>query len=286
MKKKMTTLLLAAILLAFPFINAGADVIFEPADDFYSRHSNECEYLGRRFYANGDDGYVSMLSEPASGKRIATVENGEILGIQFIYDNAGEIWGVGYDSGWAPMSDLILVYDAISFNEDHKHEFDVADVDVDALINAGYIVFWTWPGSGEISMEYVPSADNKALERSWLEAAYTYTDDEGRVWGYIPYFYAARSQWVCLSDPSNKGIPAFNEATAPTLKQPGNSPLEPDVIPGGPTSYPSSVTGPPDAPDPPPDGPSMLGLILVLVGFLVVATAVLIGFFWNRKKSM
>lgn len=284
MKKRILTLLLSTIMLAFPIVNASADVIVEPEDDFYSRHRNQCEYLSRRFYANGDDGYVSMLSEPGSRKEISVVKNGETLVIQYTYDYHGERWGVGYSSGWAPMRDFILVYDSISFYEDHKDEFTDNKFDLNVLLDAELVVFWTWPGSGEINMDYKPSASNRDLESIWLDAEYCYKDDEGRVWGYIPYFYAVRSQWVCLSDPSDKNIPAFNEASAPSLKQPANSRLEPDSIPG-PTYYPEgSFTGPPDAPDPPSNGPSLPVLILILVGVLVIVSAVLIAIFWKRKK--
>ena len=290
MNKRIVTLLLTTVMLSFTFVNANADVIFEPEDDFYERHRNECGYMGRNFYANGEDGYVTLLSEPEFGKETATIENGAILLIQYTYDYSGEVWGVGFNPGWVPMSDLILVYDNTSFFEEHEQEFTKYQGNSDILLNARRVVFWSWPGSGEITMEHVPSADNRELEGGWLTATYSYTDNDGRQWGYIPYFYAVKGQWVCLSEPSNRVIPAFNVAPEPVLKQPGNSGLAPDVIPGnspGNDSTPGRDPAPPAEPDrkPPTDGLSLPVIILILVGVIVVVTAALIGIFWKRKKG-
>ena len=64
----------ASLLLVFCFILmlptfAYADAIVGPNDDFYTRHRDECQYLGQRFYANSKDGYVSI-------KKAARVEQG------------------------------------------------------------------------------------------------------------------------------------------------------------------------------------------------------------------
>ena len=103
--------------------------------------------------------------------------------------------------------------------------------------------------------------------------------------GLIPYFYASRDLWVCLSDPSNQDIPAFNSAPEPVLW--------PAADPNG-NQIAVSTTDPALSPSPtdpltlPDTGKPWLStplLIIILVVVLVVATVVLIQIFWKKKNT-
>ena len=41
-----------------------ADVIWEPEDSFYKKHSEECVYVNRLYTANGPDGEVILYKSP------------------------------------------------------------------------------------------------------------------------------------------------------------------------------------------------------------------------------
>jgi hypothetical protein len=89
-----------------------------------------------------------------------------------------------------------------------------------------------------------------------------YTDPQGRVWGFIGYLYGHRNIWVCLSDPLNSDIPAFNPAPPPTPWEPT---LE-HVDIGEPVS-------------------GTVVIIAVLVVLVTGGTAVLIKVLWRGKAG-
>ena len=257
MIKRVSILFMLAVCFLFLLpLTARADVIVGPDNDFYTRHWNDCTYLGRRFYTNGEAGFVSITRAPGSKTEIAAFENGVIILIQFTYNHEGQLWGASlmWDSevpdGWIPMDQLLVVYDHISFEEDHQGAFYQYSGDYGTLFGPGDIIFWTWPGSGEIEMTHESHLNKTEIERDWLTAERAFMDSEGREWLYIPYFYAHRSTWICLSDPSNGEIPAFNPAPQPEL---------------WPSAEPPASSG----------GPSIPFLIIMLVAVLAAGTIVL-----------
>jgi hypothetical protein len=270
MIKKYSKFLLLAIcfFLMLP-LAARADVLFEPNNDFYTRHRNECVVLGRQFYANGEIGYVSLSAEPGSKDEGDIIENGEILDIMFTYNHNGETWGVteiyspdkSYDewsNGWIPMDQLLLVYDFISFDEEHQNEYYHYDGTFKETDEATEIVFWTWPGSGVERSAYMDEAWIADISGA-IDRYKIYKDEEGREWGFISYLYAIRNVWVCISDPSNHDIPAFNQEPPPELWKPGEMETS--------------------------KGVPMPVILIILVTVLVVGTAILIKIFWKPNRN-
>ena len=268
-------LLIIALMLLFP-VAAYADVIWTPPDSFYEKNYEKCDHLNRMFYANGERGYVSAKKEPGSNTDVGAIINGGQYHVSFTYEHRGERWGVimldGWGTGtrdqirtgWVPMDQLVLVYDQISFSADHSHEFYDYSGDYGALFEVKELIFWTWPGSGQISMVHDnPTLRDREPAKDWLMAAIAYKDSEGREWGFIPYFFASRSNWVCLSDPGNRDIPAFNPALMPELFPPAD-----------PSELPASG-----------NGILTLLIIIFMVAALVIGTAVLIRVFWKPKKA-
>lgn len=265
-KRCFTFLLLSVSFLLMISLVAYADVLIEPNNDFYTRHRNECVYLSRSFYANGESGFVSLKKEPGSKAEISVIENGEVLNIMFTYNYKGESWGVTeiytpdkpYDkwpTGWIPMNQLLLVYDFISFAEEHQDEFYSYTGSYDELKTAEKIILWSWPGSG-IKQE---TLEVSSMDENF-SVSHAYKDEQGREWGFIGYWYGRRNMWVCVSDPANSEIPTFNPAPQPELWQPGDT-----NIPQGGLSTPL--------------------LIIILVAVLVVGTVILIRVFWKPNRG-
>lgn len=194
---------------------AAADVIWEPRDDFYEEHYQDCTYVNSRYYANSPAGSVAGYKKP-NGKKYASYENGTILYVSYIWDGGDdERWGIVEDwsedtSCWVPMADLVHIYDAESFSNEFGKTFTAYDDSFEELCQSEDIpvVFWTFPCSGEIitTLEHL-SQDYSPLTPTWL-----YTDEEGRIWGSQGYYMGLRG-WVCLSDPSNEEIPAVQYAS-------------------------------------------------------------------------
>jgi len=298
---KKTCLILAAILflsLALPPGGARADVLWEPEDDFYNKHSDECVTVSRIFYANGEDGYVSMKKEPGARREVGKIENGETIYIQFTYNHNGESWGIAeftepkserWTSGWTPMDQLQAKYDYISFDEEHSSEY-YSYSDDDTTHEPIDIVLWTWPGSGEIA---------STLQKEWLDPdtdsyilngpTRAYKDSDGREWGFVGYFYGSRNSWICLSDPSNDNIPAFNPAPEPVLRRAGertpenvNSSEEKDRKDDDDDTFNGRQSNKNEQQE--PFVMSRLAIIGILVGGLVVASTVLIVILVKRKR--
>ncbi|MDR1131112.1 MAG: hypothetical protein LBL15_01690 [Oscillospiraceae bacterium] len=265
MKKRCFTILLLAVwfLLLFP-LAAYADVLIEPDNDFYTRHRDACTALRRSFYANGESGAVSVKKEPGSKTETAVIENGEVINIMFTYNHKGEIWGVTEiytegkrPNGWIPMDQLLLVYDYISFSEEHQDDFYAYTGSYEALKTAEEIVLWSWPGSGDTQGNFETLSDENSENFSLSPA---YRDGQGREWGFIAYWHQYRNVWVCISDPTNSDIPAFNPPPQPELWQPDD------------TNAPKS-------------GRSTPLLIIILVTLLVASTAILIRVFWKPNQG-
>jgi hypothetical protein len=126
---------------------------------------------------------------------VATINNGNVFYVSFTYkDKGGAEWGVvefnpdndgnlgetDYSkalSGWIRMADLTVVYDYISFAEDHASEFKPYTGTYGEFKTGGKVVFWTYPGAGFIAWE------EDAFEMNdFFEFSDTYTDAANRLW--------------------------------------------------------------------------------------------------------
>lgn len=274
-KRSLSFFLLVIIALMFP-IAASADVIIAPEyNSFYSSNYDKCVYLGRDFYANGSNGFIALKNRPGAWRGSCNIENGAILHISFAYNLNGRLWGITeiyeqeknrseFRNGWIPMDDLILAYDYISFEEDHQNEIYLRSDVYELLPERSDIVFWTWPGSGEIKHilegKWRSNSEHEQIFLSDEKPAYR--DAEGREWVFINYLFGRVSAWILLEDPENRDVPMFNPAPEPEPWRPGSEYLEQH---GG-TSQ-------------------LTVLLIIVVALLVLVTAVLIRIFWKRKTK-
>lgn len=221
MKKRLSCLTyIAAVVLIFctQSISAYADLIWEPEGDFYSRHYDECEYVGKSYRTNGREGYVTVYEEPGSAKEVAKIKNGKSFYIGFSYeDNEGITWAVvdlwGYEpeadeslkenckDGWVAMENLAKIYGEGDFRAEHSDEFQEYGGEMDDYEIENSLIFWTYPGSGVVHDEM--TADFPAEGKP--DYQYIYTDADGFRWSYVGYYYGCRG-WICVDDAENENL--------------------------------------------------------------------------------
>lgn len=262
--KKFVTLLLAATALLSLAAPAKADVLWEPMGNaFYDKHWNDCVHDGRNYYANGQDGFVTLWNAPDGHGVEGQFENGAVLYVYWIYED----WGYVYTSpeGWVPLADLQLIYDQISFEEDHADRITPYNGEfADYAGGAKTVNFYEYPGAEEIQETFVLSdklwlldtLTGTAYEESCIESVFV--DESGLTWGFVPYMdniYGRINAWFCLEQPDGENFPT-REGNAPDLI-PARTPVLPAV---GYVPY-------------------------LLVGAVVLVTAGLLLVFFRKKKK-
>ena len=229
MKRKLFSLALAAAALLALCATARADVLWEPDNNFYAKHYDQCEYIGRQFYANGDEGFITLWDAPGGTRVVHQFPNGYTLWVYYQYEDwvCAVVWGdEGEISGWAPIEDFALKYDYLCFAEeygDQIHPYDGQFKDYDG--GAAEIVFYEYPGAPEPKDVWAAAEVLDQLtgtEGSYIDSVFT--DEEGRTWGYVVYLFGSRNLWFCLDEPEGRdfparqvGTPELTEAREPTL---------------------------------------------------------------------
>lgn len=263
MKRFWTCLMTLAMLLALT-APACADLLWEPRNSFYEKHSGECDYVGRSHYANGGEGFVTLWDAPGGSIVEGQFQNGTTLEVYWQYEDWGcaTIWGdeTGEISGWVPMEDLCLIYDHISFEEEYGDQFrdyngELADYEGE---DDG-ITFWEYPGAAEPNITWTYGGDiidNLAGTEdrdSYIQAVFV--DENGLSWGFVGYMYGRMNAWVCLDDLTGTSFP-LREVSQPELV-----PAQMPVLPAA--AY----------------------VPYILVGAVVVVTAVLLAVFFRKRTK-
>ena len=308
-------------------------------NEFFLQHKQEAQELERHiFYVNGPDGYVSLRAEPGLAGEVlthwalgpVTYLNGEQLPIDYVYNLNGEYWafmGDGYfvphPPGWIAMDHLLVMYSNDDFVNEHKDEFYAYTGAIRWDIRTKTFVLWEWPGSdkeGEVWAssvldERTPITKNiyeKKEGREWVynydEASKllfienAYKDEEGREWIYIEtYWNRFVKGWLCVNDPANREIPAFNAAPPPikwsadgiydwtsndaTIWPPTDPPeWIPPNYPS--TNHPLPNYLPPDTSESLPSKPldGLINMPLLIVSLVVVLLAGTVVLIWVLRK--
>ena len=199
--KRILSLLLALVFVLALSPAVSADVIFQPEDNFYAKHHEECEYLDRVYLTSGPNGSVTVYKSPESASVVQTLDNGTQLWISYVYpDKDGIFWGFceyhgkGHWAGWIPMDYLLLKYDSIAFREEFADRIEKNGGEVQA---DGVVHFWSYPGSDTLSADIAVQKEDHLPQYDLL-----FTDDAGRKWGHVNYYMGIRDVWVCLDDPT------------------------------------------------------------------------------------
>jgi len=250
-----------------------ADVIYEPNDDFYTKHRNECDYISRSYIVNGQKGSANLYLSPVSDKVVTKLINKILVYISFTYpDKNGVLWGsielfdeIHTDKlkyhGWIKMKDVQPEYDNQAFCEEHEKEFKKYNGELDNYVIKNPIVLWRYPGS-EIRRGKLNEFD------SLHTIVYTYKDSNNRLWGYYAFKDADNRKnqwgysalWICISDPTNIHLPVIDYP-------------QPTIIPPTTEAVGQGVKV---------DHASTLLLIAIPVVVLVVITGLLIKLFWKK----
>ena len=85
---------------------ARADVLWEPDNNFYVKNADQCDYIGRQYYANGDEGFITLWEAPGGTRAVHQFRNGYILWVYYQFEDwaCAVVWGdEGEITGWAPM---------------------------------------------------------------------------------------------------------------------------------------------------------------------------------------
>jgi hypothetical protein len=233
-----------------PPVNVSADVVF--GNDFKLEKRDKIITPERsRFVVNSPDGYVIIQDKPGSKndmikyiqsqwpgskddkdsiKKAITFENGQEFIIDGVYNHKGEYWGVmpvGHHvsyPGWVRMDDLLVIYTREDFEAEHKNDIYDYYGKMDSSLKK--LVIWEWPGSDR-AKRVLDDKDVKIGDFSPVKSAYK--DSDGREWGYIEIRYRVEmywlglswNGWICLDDPENSNLPAFNPAPEPVKWLPG-----------------------------------------------------------------
>ena len=218
MRRLLTGCWALALLLAL-CAPARADVLWEPNNSFYERHRDQCEYIGRQFYANGDQGFITLWDAPEGTRVVHQFQNGYTLWIYYQYEDwvCAVVWGdEGEIAGWAPMEDFVLKYDYLCFAEEYAHEIHPYDGEFDDYDGgAAEIVFYEYPGAPEPKdiWEAAEILDQLTGREGTSYIASTFTDEEGRTWGYVAYLFGSRNLWFCLDEPDGRDFPVRQVST-------------------------------------------------------------------------
>ena len=124
---------------------------------------------------------------------------------------------------WISGSGIEQLYDSDCFREDHASEIRGA-VKLDLKELKG-ITFCAYPGGRMTetrSLGLQGIADGITDET--LECSNSYTDPEGKLWGYCGYFYGSVNGWVCLDDPELSNTDTADPLTISEVR--GGSPAE------------------------------------------------------------
>lgn len=254
--KRISPLLLSLVLLlcAVWFAPAAqADVIWEPQNDFYAQHAQECEYLDGHYTAPGQ---VEGYGAPTDSNPSYTFQEGSSFYLSFGYtDASGQTWGIyeGDVTCWLRLDDLEKVYDNNDFLKDHESELAPYAGELDDYAVQSAMLLWSYPGSGVI-VDKLPAEIFDEIDFCPYQSVYT--DLDGARWAYISYLYGS-SGWVWIDDPEN---------SAPEKEQP-----EPQTPVATPVAAAFS--------------PALLWAVGAVVVVALVSAVLIVVFYRKKKKS-
>lgn len=235
-----------------------ADVIFEPMDDFYEAHRDECNVISANYIVLED---TSAYKSPSNHKETEKFAQGDAVLIDALYtDSSNVTWGYAekYDSEgrWIPMGTLGRVYNASDFVKEYGSAITQNSEKIE-LPASETVRMWNFPGDFDTGWD-VYVMEDEPIEDSIIEL---FTAPNGEIWGHVSYYYANRG-WICISDPQKT-------QAAWTL----NKELY--------REYPDSLIENSTA----PTQQNILLIALVLVGAVAAVSIVLLVVFGKKKKA-
>ena len=257
--KRIAIIILFCFLLVTPLI-VYADAIAEPDNSFFQKNRDKIIYLGRSFVANGENGSVPVKNEPGAGRSAMSIQNGDVVFIEFTCLFDGDFWGFASytsPSGWVRMDQVLIIYDYVAFEEEYMGEFYPYEGDFGEIEKTKSAVAWAWPGSGR------PLWTITDIEMDYFSVTHAWMDPDGREWGFLLYMLGSRNIWVCLSDPLNNDLPVFKPEPEPAVWIPDTVHQEIE-----------------------PAGNRTILIIVILVAAIAATTMILIRVLWKQGKDL
>ena len=183
--------------------------VWKPDEPFFAEHEAECTVENREYFANGPNGKVVIYESPASSKVVKTLENEEIVLIDYVFTNdKGITWGLCEFEGtfgWLPMPYMVVVYDYLNFEEEYGELFQeergsgVGDGDeylYEFFKTSRKVRFWAYPGSESKYTIQLPWG----FAQNIPDYTKTFVDEDGRKWGFVSYYQGENpNRWICIN---------------------------------------------------------------------------------------
>ena len=213
--KKILTVLSVLLLSLCMHLPVRADVIFEPYDDFFEAHRDECEstLIGRRYTPAGEKG-TEVFASPESDSVVETLPFDAIFWSNTTYTNSAGSWYYfqgraidqtgkvimeGAPDGWVKASEVSRLYDSEQFSEDYKDQIIGHSTDecVLSIADLDYVYCYDYPFAP------LPTRfDLSSFGDSEIPFSASYVDPEGNSWGFVSYLYGIRNVWICQNHPT------------------------------------------------------------------------------------
>lgn len=211
--------LFTAFLLSLTVLCSGtavyADIILDPSGNkFFDSHHSECSVEGyyRKYKVIKS---TDLYDQPLGREKRQKVSEGDVLTTNTYYtDEKGAVWGYNYNthsdkrSGWFKLKDTQLIYDNISFMEEHKDEFREYSGELGSVSFDEIIYMWAYPNAAELtgavsSDEWLPEEHGTKQEQLERDIGYVYTDPAGNEWVYADvYVFGKPRGWIYVPDPT------------------------------------------------------------------------------------
>lgn len=215
--------LFTAFLLSLTVLCSGtavyADIILDPSgNNFFDSNYDKCRIEGDyRKYTVLKSTY--LYKSPVRRDNKQNISEGDILETNAYYtDEKGVVWGYNYSShsdkksGWFRLDDTQLIYDSISFVEEHESELSEYSGELGEFAeNFSFdkiIYMWAYPNCEELTgavspEEWLPEKYGTKQEQLERDIGYVYTDPAGDKWVYADvYVFGKPRGWIYVPDPT------------------------------------------------------------------------------------
>ena len=189
--------------------SAAADSLWSPRNEnlFLNENYREVDFFDPREYqAAAESGKIQLRIAPGSPRILSEYPNGTPFKGSCLYvDEAGNKWIIvetlddTYESGWVYENELQVIYDDISFCEEHESELIPYEGQVNPEIIYDF-VFWQYPGSTRINEVWLDRKYPVTYED--INVPYAFIDSDDNIWAYYEVVYGKHAKgWVFYSDP-------------------------------------------------------------------------------------
>lgn len=209
---KIQKIFSAALISLTVFIWSGsvsADMIIEPYESsFYKDNSDSCtvEQYVRKYTVTENSALYKIPGVTLKNRDISV---GDILDCNTYYtDDEGILWGYAYardneKGGWFKVSRTEVIYDHVSFVQEHEAEFAEYSGELGSLDFDENVYVWEYPGSEGLVKALPPAAlfpENygEISEQLDRNSPYVYTDSSSDKWVYVR---SVEDGWLYVPDP-------------------------------------------------------------------------------------